>query len=282
MIAVHAHPDDESSKGAATMAKYAAEGVRVVVATCTGGERGGVLNPHYPVKQIPEGQMAKVREAEMAAAAKALGVEQRFLGFVDSGLPEGDPLPPLPAGSFATIPASDAAWPLVELIREVRPQVLTTYDASGGYPHPDHIHTHTVTMEALRLAADPAARPDLGQAHRVPKVYYDHAFSPDRFQAIHQAIIDSGRESPFAEWIDRRRHQVEDRGPASARIEVAEWFGHRDAALRAHATQVDPEGFFFAVPREIEAKVWPWEEFDLAFSLVETEVPETDLFAGVR
>jgi mycothiol S-conjugate amidase len=103
LLAVHAHPDDESSKGAATMAKYIAEGARVMVATCTGGERGSVLNPAMDRPEVWE-RLTEIRAEEMDRAREILGVEQEFLGFVDSGLPEGDPLPPLPEGCFALVP----------------------------------------------------------------------------------------------------------------------------------------------------------------------------------
>jgi mycothiol S-conjugate amidase len=132
MLAVHAHPDDESSKGGATMAKYAAEGVRVVVATFTGGERGDVLNPKLAGDPAVQADLPARRRLEMAEAARILGVEQVFLGYEDSGFPEGDPPPPPPAGSFAALDPAEAAAPLVKLIRELRPQVLSTYDPSGG------------------------------------------------------------------------------------------------------------------------------------------------------
>src|SRR2546427_11293943 len=138
LMAVHAHPDDESSKGAATMARYVREGVDVMVCTLTGGERGDILNKAMERPEI-RADLAGVRRAEMARAREILGVQQRFLGFVDSGLPEGDPLPPLPEGCFALVPVAEAAEPLVRAIREFRPHVMLTYDEKGGYPHPDHV-----------------------------------------------------------------------------------------------------------------------------------------------
>jgi mycothiol S-conjugate amidase len=282
MIAAHAHPDDEASKGGATMAKYAAQGVRVVVATFTGGERGDILNPALQGRADLEQNLPAVRRPEAAAAAKALGVEQRFMGFVDSGYPEGDNPPPPPAGSFATIPADEAAVPLVALIREVRPQVLTTYDPSGGYPHPDHIHTHAASMAAWRLAADAAFRPDLGPAFAVPKVYYNQGLSVARLEAIHDAILASGGESPFGGWLEERRAETRRQVRITARINAADFFPARDAALRAYATQVDPDGWFFAAPRDTERAAWPWEEYELAFSTVSVPAEETDLFTGLR
>ena len=149
LMHVHAHPDDESSKGAASTAKYVAEGVDVHVVTCTGGERGSILNPKMDRPEILE-NITEIRRQEMERARDILGVRQDWLGFVDSGWPEGDPPPPLPEGCFALVPVEEAAEPLVRLIREFRPHVVTTYDELGGYPHPDHIRTHEVTMHALR------------------------------------------------------------------------------------------------------------------------------------
>lgn len=160
LMAVHAHPDDESSKGAASMAKYVAQGVDVLVATCTGGERGSVLNPKLQGDPEVEANLHEVRRREMDAAREILGVKQAWLGFIDSGLPEGAPLPPLPEGCFALEPVEKAAEPLVRLIREFRPRVITTYDETGGYPHPDHVMTHTITMAAFEAAGDPDAYPD--------------------------------------------------------------------------------------------------------------------------
>ncbi|MFE6971668.1 mycothiol conjugate amidase Mca [Isoptericola sp. NPDC057653] len=287
-MAVHAHPDDESSKGAATTARYAAEGVEVLVVTCTGGERGDVLNPSFEVPaghefETVEGRRA-VRRLEMAAAAEALGVRQTWLGFVDSGLPEGDPLPPLPEGSFGLVPLEDAAAPLVELVREFRPHVVTTYDPSGGYPHPDHIKCHEVAFEAYHAAGDGSRYVVEGGAEpwAPSKLYYNHGFSMARMRAVHEAMQGAGLESPFGDWIESRAAREIPERTATTSIPVADYFAQRDAALVAHASQIDPAGFFFAVPRDLEADVWPTEEYELADSRVPTTLPEDDLFAGVR
>ena len=282
LMAVHAHPDDESSKGAATTARYAAEGVDVLVVTCTGGERGDVLNPHYGAVEGGTEAMARVRRQEMAAAAQALGVRQHWLGFVDSGLPEGDPLPPLPEGCFALTPLEEAAAPLVEVVRSFRPHVMTTYDPTGGYPHPDHIMCHRVSVEAFAAAGDPERYRDRGEPWTPLKLYYNHGFSLARMRAVHDAIVASGRESPFGDWIDSRQAREVPEREVTTRIECADWFDARDAALRAHATQIDPEGFFFAIPRDLERAQWSTEEYELAETRVETTLPEDDLFAGIR
>ncbi|PWD52619.1 mycothiol conjugate amidase Mca [Serinibacter arcticus] len=279
-MAVHAHPDDESSKGAATMARYAADGVDVLVVTCTGGERGDVLNPrlqHDPEVLV---DLPARRRREMDAAAQALGVRQTWLGFVDSGLPEGDPLPPLPEGCFALAPLTETVPALVAQIREQRPQVLLTYDENGGYPHPDHIMTHVVSMAAVEAAADPEQFPELGEAWQVAKVYYHASFSRRRMAAVHDALTDRGLESPFGAWL--AEWDGEGGRNVTCRVDASRHFGQRDQALLAHATQIDPDGFFFAVPRDLEADIWPWEEFELVSSTVPTEPMEDDLFAGVR
>ena len=186
LLAVHAHPDDESSKGAASVAKYVAEGVQVLVATLTGGERGDILNPRM---DTPENwaNIGPLRAAEMAHAREILGVEQTWLGFIDSGLPQGDPLPPLPDGCFALVPLEEAARALVKVIRTFRPHVVTTYDENGGYPHPDHIRCHEVTMAAVEAASDPDAYPEAGEPWAVLKVYYHMTFHRQRMVALDKA-----------------------------------------------------------------------------------------------
>ncbi|GAA1861283.1 mycothiol conjugate amidase Mca [Myceligenerans crystallogenes] len=291
LMAVHAHPDDEASKGAAATAKYAADGVEVLVVTCTGGERGDILNPSFTLPEghefeTLEGRLA-VRRLEMARSAEALGVRHAWLGFVDSGLPEGDPLPPLPEGCFGLVPLEEASEPLVKLVREFRPHVITTYDPSGGYPHPDHIKCHDVSAEAFAAAGDPERYPGTGEPWEPLKLYYNHGFSMDRLRAAHEAMTAAGLESPFGDWIESRDAREIPERQVTTLIPAAEYFAHRDEALRAHASQIDPQGFFFAVPRDLEADVWPWEEYELA----ESRVPlperapgehEDDLFTGVR
>ena len=284
LMAVHAHPDDESSKGAATMARYIDEGVDVLVVTCTGGERGSILNPALKDRKDIEDNISEIRRAEMDRAREILGVRQHWLGFVDSGLPEGDPLPPLPEGCFALVPLEEAAERLVREIRRFRPHVITTYDEFGGYPHPDHIRTHQVSVAAFDAAADPQLFPDAGEVWQPLKLYYDVGFSKARTQALHDALVAHGLESPFAEWFKRREEwDKKRRAPnVTTRVPVADWFERRDAALLAHATQVDPNGWFFSIPLDLQRETWPTEDFELARSMVESATPEDDLFAGVR
>jgi mycothiol S-conjugate amidase len=282
LMAVHAHPDDESSKGAASTAKYIADGVDVMVVTCTGGERGDVLNAAAQADVDARGLLA-VRRDEMAAAAAVLGVRHAWLGFEDSGYPEGDPRPPLPAGCFADLPLEDTVAPLVALIREFRPQVVTTYDENGGYPHPDHIRTHETTMAAIDAAADPARFPGVGgEAWVVQKVYYNQQFTKARVEALHLAMIDADLDSPYHDWLKTWEDRPDDANRITTRIDAADWFEVRDRALISHRTQIDPGSMWFAVPLEFQREVWPTEDFQLARSLVETTLPESDLFAGIR
>jgi mycothiol S-conjugate amidase len=282
MMAVHAHPDDESSKGAATMAKYVSEGVDVLVATCTGGERGSVLNPKLQHDTYVQEHIHEVRAREMDEARQILGVKQSWLGYVDSGLPEGDPLPPLPEGCFALQEVEEAAGTLVKLIREFRPHVITTYDENGGYPHPDHIMTHKISVVAFDAAGDPERYPEAGEPWTPLKLYYNQGFNKARTLALHEALLARGLESPYAEWLKRWEEFARPERQLSSHVPCADFFEIRDKALLAHATQIDPDGGWFRVPMDLQREVWPTEDYELAQSRVDVSLPEDDLFAGIR
>jgi mycothiol S-conjugate amidase len=281
-MAVHAHPDDESSKGAATMAKYVAEGHEVMVVTCTGGEAGSILNPAMDRPEVLA-NMAEIRREEMARAAKILGVKHRWLGFVDSGLPEGDPLPPVPEGTFAVVPLEESTEALVRVIREFRPHVLLTYDENGGYPHPDHIRTHEISMAAFEAAPDPDRFPGAGASWQPLKLYYMHGFSRARMLALDEVLTKAGLVSPYKEWLEKWEPEKADvMERVTTRVECADYFDVRDEALKAHATQIDPNSRWFAVSGEMQREAWPTEEYELVHSLVDSTLPEDDLFAGIR
>ncbi|WP_115849384.1 mycothiol conjugate amidase Mca [Thermasporomyces composti] len=280
LMHVHAHPDDESSKGAASTARYVSEGVEVLVVTCTGGERGSILNPKMERPEVLA-NLAKIRREEMERARDILGVEQRWLGFVDSGFPE-NPSDPLPEGCFALQPVEVAAAPLVAAIREFRPHVVTTYDENGGYPHPDHIMCHKITIAAWEAAGDPDAYPEAGPPWQPLKLYYHHTFHRERFQALHDEMVRRGLESPYAERLAEWKPDPAHAARVTTRVPCAEFFKVRDKALLAHATQIDPDGPWFACPLEVQIAAWPTEDYELARSLVDVELPEDDLFAGIR
>ena len=281
ILAIHAHPDDEASKGAATMARYVSEGHRVMVLTCTGGERGDILNPAMDKPGVKENIRA-VREEEMAAAVAALGVEHRWLGYVDSGLPEGDLLPPLPEGCFALVDNDEATGKVVEIIREFKPHVIITYDENGGYPHPDHLKVHEFSMLAWDLAGDADYKPELGAPWEPLKLYYTHGFIRQRLQMFHDLLVAEGKPSPYEEILQRwKPHQGDIMLRVTTQVECAEFFEQRDNALRAHATQIDPAGTFFGTPIAVQQKMWPTEEFELAKTRVSTSFPEDTLLAGL-
>lgn len=282
MVAVHAHPDDESSKGAGSTARYAREGVEVTVITCTGGERGDVLNPRLrDDPSITRETLPEIRRQEMAHAQEILGVGHEWLGFIDSGLPEGDPLPPLPAGSFAATPVEEAVRPLVEAVRRLRPHVMTTYDENGGYPHPDHIQVNRISVAAFDLAADPEYAPELGEPWAVAKLYYINGFHRQRFSAVSRHLRSEGTPNEMLDQMLQHYDESHDR-LLTTRIDVREFLGVRDDALRAHATQVDPEGPFFRISHEAEVAAWGTEDYELHISRIGVKLPETDLFAGLR
>ncbi len=283
LMAVHAHPDDESSKGAATMARYVREGVSVLVATCTGGERGDVLNPKMDRPEVKE-NITEIRRAEMNAAREILGVDQAWLGFVDSGWVENyDPADPgsLPEDAFARVPLEQATEPLVKLIREFKPHVIITYDEEGGYPHPDHIMTHLISMEAWEAAGDPERYPDAGEPWQPLKLYYHMGFTKERVIALHEELLAMGEESPYGEWLENWT-RPDKTSRVTTRVPCGDYFELRDDALRAHATQIDPDGWWFRVPLDVQRKRWPTEDYELVKSTVGSQPGEDDLFAGVR
>ena len=279
LMAVHAHPDDEASKGAATTARYVHDGAEVLVVTCTGGERGDILNPKLKDDWHIARDIIHVRRQEMAKAVEALGVQHTWLGFVDSGLPEGDPLPPLPAGCFYLEPLEVATEALVREIRRFRPHVVTTYDENGGYPHPDHVMTNRVSLAAFEAAGDPEAYPHAGEPWQPLKLYYIGGFSRARMEVLHEALLEQGKDSPFVDWLERTKDRPQ--RPVTTWVPCSDFFDQRDEALRAHATQIDPDGFFFAVPNDVQARLWPTEEYELVLSHVPTDDREEDLFAGI-
>jgi mycothiol S-conjugate amidase len=157
---------------------------------------------------------------------------------------------------------------------------MTTYDENGGYPHPDHIMCHKISVHAFEAAGDPERYPGAGDPWQPLKLYYNQTFSKARTTALHEAMLGEGLESPYGEWLtsweDREERHITTHVPCS------DWFEVRDRALLAHATQVDPDGPWFACPRDLQARAWPTEDFELARSVIETADTEDDLFAGVR
>jgi mycothiol S-conjugate amidase len=282
LIAVHAHPDDESSKGAATYAKYAAAGAQVLVVSCTGGEAGDILNEQLsePARSRAHRDMAGHRRTEMAGAQAEMGVDHVWLGYHDSGLPgEGESVRP---GTFATVPIETSAEVLVRVVRRFRPHVMVTYDENGGYPHPDHIRTHEISMAAWRDAGDPTMYPDAGEPWTIDKLYYERIMNPARFRAVYAAMSEREPDSPAVEKLGEFMARFADRPDlATTHVHAADHFDARDRALRAHASQVPTDSAFFYWPNDLLATVWPTEDYQLIESRVPTSMPEDDLFAGI-
>jgi mycothiol S-conjugate amidase len=283
LLQVHAHPDDEASKGAGTTAKYAAEGVHNVLVCCTGGEAGDILNPAVEHPGSPEA-MYDLRMAELAESVRVLGYDSlHMLGYRDSGMPDTeDNARP---DNFANAPLDEAVGRLVKIIREERPQVIITYrDDRDFYPHPDHIRVHEISVPAFDLAGDPEAYPDAGEPWQPLKLYYV-SWSIARVKALHQAYLDRGEESAYTSWFERG-FDTDRKDEFTTLIDVGEFLHKRRESLLAHRTQVDPKGHWMRLPDEVIREVFPWEEFTLVRSLVDNGVPEgefeDDLFAGLR
>ncbi|GAA4671337.1 mycothiol conjugate amidase Mca [Frondihabitans cladoniiphilus] len=277
---MHAHPDDESSKGSATYAHYRALGDEVLVVSCTGGEQGSILNEHLVPRARAERDIAGLRFDEMAAAQAVMDIDHVWLGYHDSGLPaEGEPVA---VNSFSTIPLAISAEPLVRIIRRFKPQVLVTYDENGGYPHPDHIRTHEISMYAAEAAADPARYPDAGPAWEIAKIYYDRIMNASRMNAIKaQLELEEPDSEALLKMKDMMQRFEERPDPSTSRVDVSDSFAIRDRALLSHASQVAPDSFFFLWSIDLQARAWPTEDFQLVKATVETSLPETDLFAGI-
>jgi mycothiol S-conjugate amidase len=180
------------------------------------------------------------------------------------------------------MPVEQAAEPLVRLIRDFKPHVMTTYDENGGYPHPDHVMCHLVSVAAFEAAGDPGRYPDAGEPWQPLKLYYHHSFHRERTQALHDEMVARGLESPYAERLEEWKPDPEHAARITTRIPCAEYFPVRDRALLAHATQIDPDGAWFACPLDVHQKAWPTEDYELARTFVEVELPEDDLFEGIR
>ncbi|MCX5131075.1 N-acetyl-1-D-myo-inositol-2-amino-2-deoxy-alpha-D-glucopyranoside deacetylase [Streptomyces sp. NPDC060011] len=284
LLLVHAHPDDESINNGATMARYAAEGAHVTLVTCTLGEEGEVIPPglaHLAADR--EGGLGTFRTGELSAAMKQLGVhDHRFLGapgrFRDSGMMgvEQNHRP----GAFWSADLDEAADSLVEVVREVRPQVLVTYDPDGGYGHPDHIQAHRVATRAAELAADPAHRPDLGDAWRITKTYWNRMPRPvaeEAFARLRAALP----ELPFerAAAVDDVPGVV-DEATVTTEIDGTAFAAAKIAAMRAHTTQITVDGPWFALSNDLAQPLFTTEYYELV-DAPRPAVRETDLFEGI-
>ncbi len=277
LLTVHAHPDDESSKGAGSVNVYHQRGVHTVLVCCTGGEEGDILNPAMDKPEVRD-NIGEIRRRELARAAEIIGYDDVvMLGYRDSGMPDSE-ANKNPA-CFAQADLGEAVGRLVEVIRRERPQVIVTYgDNQQGYPHPDHLRVHDISIRAWDDAADPTKYPDLGEPWEVQKLYYT-MWSRKRIVAMHEKFLELGLESPYDErWLNRPSQEDD----ITTSIDVSDAGDVRRDALLAHETQVDPTSkFWFGLPPEVAKTVHPYDDYALARSRVQSETPEDDLFAGI-
>ncbi|MGE2723212.1 N-acetyl-1-D-myo-inositol-2-amino-2-deoxy-alpha-D-glucopyranoside deacetylase [Mycolicibacterium pulveris] len=287
LLFVHAHPDDETIATGATIAHYVARGAQVRVVTCTLGEEGEVIGERWAQLAVDEAdQLGGFRVAELTAALRALGLDEPvYLGgagrWRDSGMAG---TPPRHRQRFIDADPHEAVGALVAHIRELRPHVVVTYDPQGGYGHPDHIHTHDVTMAAINASAASAGSDYPGEPWSVPKVYWS-VFAKSAIAEGLAALSDvpSG-------WI---RVSADDLGfgfdddAIDAVIDVEEQLSAKTAALRAHATQVTvaPDGRSFALSNNIALPIGAIEHYILAAGTAgqrDGRGWETDLLAGLN
>jgi mycothiol S-conjugate amidase len=281
ILTVHAHPDDEASKGAGTIAKYHAEGVHTVLVCCTGGEEGDILNPAMDTEEV-KADIGAVRMRELDAAAKVIGYDEVvMLGYRDSGMPDSEANKN--PECFARAPLDEAVGRLVAILRRTRPQVVVTYgDEQTRYPHPDHLRVHEVTMAAVDAAADASQYPEAGEPWEVAKIYYT-AWSFKRIVGMHEKFLELGLESPFsADWFKDRKPDETD-AQMTTQIHLLGFEDVRQDALLAHATQIDPTSkFWFGLPKEVMREIHPYDDYVLARGPRGEGEIETDLFAGLE
>ncbi len=294
MMTVHAHPDDEASKGPSTVAKYKSEGISSVLVCCTGGELGDIANEAMRREEV-SADLGAWRKGELDRATKIIGYDEVVqLGYRDSGMAASAGNYDLRCFHQATL--DEATGRLVAIIRRTQPQVIVTYgDEQQGYPHPDHIKVHEISVAAFARAGDPTAYPWAGPAWQPLKLYYS-MWSRARFIETHEAFVRLGLESPYQQsWFERPWQDSR----ISTRISVHGYYDVRMNALLAHETQIDPNSpFWFGLPVEVAREIHPFDDYILARSHVEgfpgedvrgvpspdaaTEPFEADLFAGLR
>ncbi len=277
LLAIHAHPDDESSKGAATVARYSAAGYRCVLVTATGGEAGDILNPALDRPDVKE-RLSELRREELYEAAEIIGYDHVIeLGYRDSGMPdtEANQHP----DALANADFDEVLGRIVEIVRRERPSVILGYDDHERYPHPDHLVVHDLSCAVFDAAADPDRYPEAGEPWQVDRVFAP-VFTVRRVTALHDAALARDLESPFARWIERL-DGVTDDGRHLVAVDVGDWLEIGREALRAHRTQVDPEGFWFKIPTRLVAATYPYEDFEVLRSRHPLPAGAGDLFVDL-
>jgi N-acetyl-1-D-myo-inositol-2-amino-2-deoxy-alpha-D-glucopyranoside deacetylase len=296
LLTVHAHPDDETISTGGVMARYAAEGLRVVCLTSNLGEHGEIVVPELDTPEN-HARLAEIRRQELAEALSRLGgIESRLLGYEDSGM-MGTPDNDDPA-SFWQADLDEAIGRAVRIVREVRPDVVVGYNDFGGYGHPDHIRAAQVAKGAFERAGDPTAYPEQlsdGLAAWAPAKLYETVLALAGRERLMQRAVERGIK---AWWLPDEDATEEQRlelaafgermqaanGPVTTRVDVSAWLPAKRAAVEAHVTQITPDGFLLGLTLEDWQELMPSEEFSLcaARGLAEVRLPEEDLFSGLR
>jgi LmbE family N-acetylglucosaminyl deacetylase len=268
-MAVHAHPDDEASSTGGVLAKYADEGVRTVVVTCTNGEFGDTPGGVKPGQDGHDEQaVAQIRLAELRESCKHLGVtDLELLGYHDSGMPDWDYKERPDA--FCNVPLQEVADRIAGLIERFQPQVVITYNDLGGYQHPDHLHASRCAVAAVAATGIPA------------KLYLT-AMRRSAWKQVWDALREQGLEVPERQIDPEMQRQIEEaEGRITTTIDIGSVLDRKRAALMAHASQIR-ESWFSKIPPEVARQAFGQETFIRARDTTGAPVPEDDLFAGLR
>ena len=286
-MVVHAHPDDESLGSGGTLLRYRRDGIRTVVVICTGGEAGEISDPALAT---PE-NLGEVRCRETEAAMAILGVSRLFwLGYRDSGMAgtaeNDDPR------SFHRASVDEAVGRLVRLIREERPQVISSYDVNGSYGHPDHVMAHRVAQAAYWAAGDPSRFEGAGQPWTTPKLY-EQVQSRSQMEVMREAMRAAGVERPRSDEQSPEEEEKRTRErlqrfavpdyAVTTRLDIAAFVDQKRDAVLAHRTQMGPASRFARIPDDLRKQLWTHERYRLVAGpfAPNGDGVEDDLFAGL-
>jgi N-acetyl-1-D-myo-inositol-2-amino-2-deoxy-alpha-D-glucopyranoside deacetylase len=273
LMAVHAHPDDEAIGTGGILAKYAAMGIETVVVYCTRGEEGDINNPDFAAPDA-EMTMEDIRMKELENALDVLGVSKTFfLGYRDSGM-AGNPKNN-DSRAFARADVDTAGRHLADIIREIRPQVVATYNEKGLYGHPDHIMANKVTVRAFELAGNPAYPGKKEVAPwQVRKLYYT-AVSLERMRKMHRMALQQGQDPGLdPEFLGTPDEKI------TTTVDVGDFLPKKFEALLCHKSQIGPESFFRRVPRDRLNEFFKYEHYVCVHGC-DLKQKETDLFEGI-
>lgn len=281
LLLVHAHPDDETINNGATMASYVAKGVQVTLVTCTRGEEGEILVPELAHLASDKSDGLGIhRETELADAMRELGVTDfRFLGAPDRKWRDSGMMGTAPnerPDVFWQADVTDAATHLLQVIMEVRPHVMITYDTNGGYGHPDHIQAHRVAMKAAEMAREAGWEIQKIYWNTIPISVIEEGIAAMKGTGSEFFGVEKAEDFPFAQ----PDHLV------TTLIQADEFVPQKMAAMRAHPTQISVDGPFFALSNNLGLQVWGREFYQLVYGEksppFDADGRERDLFSGVR